>query len=215
MARPVEWTRILSRRDVMRRTGVIGIALVISVAVTACRDHNVSNGRDAQPQGHYALGRRATAAEIASRDIDVGPDGVGLPPGSGTVEQGAALYAQQCASCHGARGEGMPPQNPRLIGRDSVAEGFQFGKDPRLVKTIGNYWPYATTVFDYVRRAMPLNAPGSLSDEQVYAVTAYLLAANRVIPMGATLDARSLTAVKMPYADRFVRDDRRGGHEVK
>ena len=107
------------------------------------------------------------------------------------------------------------PIYPPLIGRPAGAEGFQFGKDPRLPKTIGNYWPYATTVFDYVRRAMPLNAPGSLSDDQVYAVTAYLLAANDIIPPTAVLDSAKLAAVRMPYADRFVKDDRRGGREVR
>ena len=169
----------------------------------------------AQASRHYGLGTPATSADVAARDIDVGPDGAGLPPGSGTVVQGTAIYAEQCASCHGERGEGKPPLYPRLVGRDSIAEGFPFGKDPRLVKTIGNYWPYATTVFDYVRRAMPQMTPGSLTNDQVYAVTAYLLAANRIIPMTASLDSASLAAVKMPYADRFVRDDRRGGREVK
>jgi cytochrome c len=169
----------------------------------------------AQPSHHYALGSPATTADITARDVDAGPDGAGLPRGSGTVVEGTAIYAAQCASCHGERGEGKPPLYPRLVGRDSIAEGFPFGTDPRLVKTIGNYWPYATTVFDYVRRAMPQMTPGSLTDDQVYAVTAFLLAANRVIPMTATLDSASLVAVKMPYADRFVRDDRRGGKEVK
>ena len=83
------------------------------------------------------------------------------------------------------------------------------------MRTIGNYWPYATTVFDYVRRAMPHTQPGSLTNDEVYALTAYLLAANQVIPMNSTLDAATLRAVKMPYVDRFVRDDRRGGHEVR
>ena len=164
---------------------------------------------------HYALGTPATSADIAARDVDVAPDGEGLPRGSGTVVAGTAIYAAQCASCHGDRGEGKPPLYPRLVGRDSIAEGFPFGNDPRLVKTIGNYWPYATTVFDYVRRAMPQMTPGSLSNDQVYAVTAYLLAANRIIPMTATLDSASLVTVKMPYVDRFVRDDRKAGREVK
>ena len=108
----------------------------------------------------------------------------------------------------------MPPY-PRLVGRDSATEGFRFGTNPRLVRTIGNYWPYASTVFDYVRRAMPLQAPGSLSDDDVYAVTAYLLAANQIIAPTGTLDSAKLVNIKMPYADRFVRDDRRGGREVR
>jgi cytochrome c len=107
------------------------------------------------------------------------------------------------------------PIYPPLVGRPSIAEGFQFGKDPRLPKTIGNYWPYATTVFDYVRRAMPLNAPGSLTNDEVYAVTAYLLSANQIIPPETVLDSARLAAVRMPYVDRFVKDDRKGGKEVR
>ena len=163
----------------------------------------------------YALGRAATAAEIAARDVDVAPDGEGLPRGSGTVSEGQAVYASKCAVCHGASGEGKPPQYPALVGRDPRAAQFAFGADPSLKKTIGDYWPYATTVFDYVRRSMPLPAPGSLSSDETYAVTAYLLAANAVIPQAARLDSASLVHVKMPSAGRFVRDDRRGGHEVK
>jgi hypothetical protein len=109
----------------------------------------------------------------------------------------------------------MPPSYPALVGRDPKAENFAFATNDKLVRTIGNYWPYATTVFDYVRRAMPHTQPGSLSNDEVYALTAYLLAANQVIPMTSTLDAASLRAVKMPYESRFVRDDRRGGHEVR
>jgi cytochrome c len=107
------------------------------------------------------------------------------------------------------------PTYPRLVGRDSAAEGFRFGTNPRLVRTIGNYWPYASTVFDYVRRAMPLQAPGSLSNDEVYAVTAYLLAGNQIIAPTATLDSAKLVNIKMPYADRFVPDNRRGGREVR
>ena len=148
-------------------------------------------------------------------DIDVGPDGEGLPAGHGSAEEGAALYKRLCASCHGANGEGIAPVYPALIGRDPKGENFVFGKDPKITRTIGNYWPYATTVFDYVRRSMPLLTPGSLSNDEVYALTAYLLAANQVIPMTTTLDAQSLKQVKMPYANRFVVDNRHGGREVK
>ena len=129
--------------------------------------------------------------------------------------EGASIFAAKCASCHGARGEGKPPLYPALVGRDSAAEEFVFGNDPGYVKTIGNYWPYATTVFDYVRRAMPLTAPGSLTNDEVYAVTAYLLAANQVIAQDVVLDSSSLRRVTMPYAHRFVRDNRRGGKEIK
>jgi cytochrome c len=108
----------------------------------------------------------------------------------------------------------MEPAYPALIGRPANAEGFRWSSDPKLVRTIGNYWSHAPSLFDYVKRAMPLTAPGSLTDDQVYALTAYLLAANEVLPRTATLDAAALRAVKMPYADRFVPDDRKGGPDV-
>jgi S-disulfanyl-L-cysteine oxidoreductase SoxD len=197
---------VLSRGDVIRRASVVAAALVVA----ACH-----RDRGAEPARRYGLGRAATSVEIAARDIDVGPDGVGLPAGSGTPAQGEAVFTQKCASCHGAHGEGKLPLYPRLVGRDPRAETFAFATDPSLSRTIGDYWPYATTVFDYVRRAMPSTAPGILTNDEVYAVTAYLLAANRVIPAATTLDATVLATVKMPAAGRFVRDTRRGGHEVK
>ena len=184
--------------------------IATSLALMACR-----GDPEGDPPRRYELGRTATGAEIAMLDTDAGPDGEGLPPGSGTVAQGRTIYVQQCASCHGANGEGVPPANPPIIGRPPAAENFPFASNPNLPRTIGNYWPYATTVFDYVRRAMPLPSPGSLTDDEVYAVTAYLLAANQVIPMTATLDSASLAVVKMPYVERFVPDDRRGAREVR
>jgi mono/diheme cytochrome c family protein len=162
----------------------------------------------------YALGRAASAADIAAWDHDVAGTGEGLPTGRGTVAEGEALYAAQCASCHGVTGEGMPPAYPALVSRSPNGE-FTFATDPKAVKAIGNYWSHAPSLFDYIKRAMPLTAPGSLSDDQVYALTAYLLAVNTVIPRTATLDAAALRAVKMPAADRFVPDDRKGGPEVK
>jgi S-disulfanyl-L-cysteine oxidoreductase SoxD len=155
----------------------------------------------------YGLGSSPARGHVARMDRDVGPDGAELPPGRGTVAEGDALYKAQCAMCHGLRGEGMEPAYPALIGRDPAGEDFAFANDPALVRTIGNYWPHATTLFDYVRRAMPLLTPGTLTDDQVYALTAYLLAANDVIPDTATLDAAALRAVRMPYQDRFIRAD--------
>jgi len=199
------------------RTFIIPAVLLL---VAACSRDATStsaavSSATGEPSRHYGLGRAATAAEVAALDIDVGPDGEGLPPGSGSAQQGAAIFLAKCAMCHGPKGQGMPPAFPTLIGRDSKAEGFMFATDFRLTKTIGNYWPHATTVFDYVRRAMPLLQPGSLTNDEVYALTAYLLAANNVMPMTATLDAVSLKQVKMPYAGKFVTDNRRGGREVK
>lgn len=158
---------------------------------------------------HYGLGTATTDSTIAAMNHDVGSEGAELPAGQGTVAQGAVLYATQCAQCHGKNGEGMSPALPALVGRDPKGEQFRFANDPKLVHTIGNYWPYATTLFDYIKRAMPLNAPGSLTDNDVYALTAHLLAANAIIPDTATLDAVSLRKVRMPYRDRFVPDDRK------
>jgi cytochrome c len=192
------------------RFALLALMTAATAASAACRGGDVDESKR-----HYGLGRAATSAEVAARDVDVGPDGAGLPPGSGSAATGSRIYAATCAACHGLHGEGMLPVYPRLIGRESIGERFRFGSDPGIVRTIGNYWPYATTVFDYVRRAMPPTAPGSLTNDEVYALTAFLLAENRIIPPEATLDSATLAAVKMPYADRFVPDDRRGGHEVR
>jgi len=142
------------------------------------------------------LGRPASADEIAAWDISIAPDGRGLPAGSGTPQQGEAVYNQHCASCHGAKGAGKP--NDQLVG----GQGSLVGPQPP-VKTIGSYWPYATTIFDYVRRAMPLAAPQSLSNDEVYAVTAYLLHLNGIIGERDTVDVKSLPQVKMPNRDNF------------
>jgi mono/diheme cytochrome c family protein len=142
------------------------------------------------------LGRPATAAEIAGWDISVGPDGAGLPPGGGTALKGATVYEQKCQACHGARGAGQP--NDRLVG----GHGTLASKTP--VRTIGSYWPYATTVFDYVRRAMPYTQPQSLTDDEVYAVTAYLLQLNGIIGEADEMNAQTLPKVTMPNRGNFV-----------
>lgn len=185
-----------------------GFLLVL--LATACR---VADEGVAAAPATYGLGRAATVAEVAAMNTDASPSGDGLPPGRGDAVRGAALYESQCAVCHGARGEGINP-NPPLVGREP-REGFPFGTDPRLVRTIGNYWPEATTLFDYIRRTMPLSAPGSLTDDEVYSLTAHLLVANEVLPAGSSLDSASLMAVRMPARDRFVPDNRRGGREVR
>ncbi|MBK7907280.1 MAG: cytochrome c [Gemmatimonadetes bacterium] len=159
----------------------------------------------------YGIGRPASDSLVRAMDTDIGADGAELPPGKGTVAEGGVLYKAQCAMCHGQNGEGMAPAFPQLTGRPAAAEEFRFANDPKLPHTIGNYWSHATTLFDYIKRAMPHTAPGSLTDDQVYALSAYLLAVNDVIADDATLDAAALRAVKMPYADRFVPDDRRPG----
>jgi S-disulfanyl-L-cysteine oxidoreductase SoxD len=164
------------------------------------------------PPARFGFGRPATAEEIAAWDIAVRPDGKGLPPGQGTARSGAPIYARRCASCHGATGREGPSE--RLVGREP-REGFPFGRDPALVKTVGNYWPYATTLYDYINRAMPLNAPSSLAPDEVYGLVAYLLWRNEIVVDTATIDARTLPRVVMPARDRFVMDDRRGGPEIR
>jgi S-disulfanyl-L-cysteine oxidoreductase SoxD len=161
----------------------------------------------------FGFGTPASDSLIALWNLDVNPDGVGLPPGRGSVSEGAVTFARKCASCHGADGEGVPPVAP-IVGREP-REGFPFGTDPKLVKTVGNYWPYATTLFDYVRRAMPQNAPGSLTPNELYAVVAWVLAANEIVPQDAVMDAAALPKVQMPARDRFVADDRQGGKQFK
>lgn len=143
------------------------------------------------------LGKPISQEDLAPWDISIAPDGAGLPPGSGTPKQGEALFAAKCQACHGEKGAGQP--NDRLVG----GQGSLPGPKP-AIKTIGSYWPYATTLFDYIRRAMPLYESKSLSNDEAYAAVAYLLYVNGVIPDGETIDAHSLPQVKMPNRDGFV-----------
>jgi len=147
-----------------------------------------------------SLGVPANADEIAAMDVSIGPDGAGLPPGSGTPKQGAEVYAAKCIMCHGP--EGANGVNDRLVGGQGSL------KSPTALKTIGSYWPYATTVFDYVRRAMPYPAPHSLTDAEAYAVTAYLLHLNGIIGADDVMDATSLPKVKMPNRTGFTSADK-------
>jgi len=154
----------------------------------------------------FAIGRAATPEEISAWDLDVNPDGVGLPAGRASAVDGTPVYAAKCASCHGSKGEGVAP-NPPIVGRQP-RDGFPFGQVQGHVKTVGNYWPYATTVYDYLRRAMPQDKPGSLTPNELYALTAWILAENGIIARDMILDSASLPGIKMPARDRFVRDDR-------
>lgn len=157
----------------------------------------------AAAQQRYGIGHPIADQQIAPWDIDVrGDDGKGLPPGRGTVAQGEKLYLEQCASCHGEFGEGNG-RWPELMG----GKGTLKSEDPR--KTIGSFWPYAPSVFDYVRRAMPFSSPQSLSNDETYAIVAYLLNINDLLPADATLDAKTLEAVKMPNRDGFIVGDPR------
>lgn len=143
------------------------------------------------------LGRALTPEEIQKADITVMPDGRGLPPGSGSVAAGAAVYAKNCQVCHGPQGAGKP-QDQLTGGIGTLASG-------KPVKTAASFWSSATTLFDYTRRAMPIQSPQSLTNDEVYAVTAYLLSIDGIVPADAVLDAKSLPRVKMPNRDGFVR----------
>jgi|SRR5579864_9252734 S-disulfanyl-L-cysteine oxidoreductase SoxD len=142
------------------------------------------------------LGRPLTPEEIRKVDITVAPDGKGLPPGNGSVSAGAAVYAKSCQSCHGAQGAGKP--------QDQLTGGIGTLATAKPVKTPVSYWPVATTLFDYIRRAMPIASPQSLTNDEVYAVTAYILSIDGIVPQDAVLDAKSLPRVKMPNKDGFV-----------
>ena len=150
----------------------------------------------ASPAFAYDFGRRATPDEIELWDIDVRPDGKGLPPGGGTVAQGKQVFADNCAACHGESGVGGIKD--RLVG----GQGTLTSDEP--VKTVGSYWPYATTLFDYIHRAMPYQAPGSLSNDDTYAVAAYILSLNGILPADGRLDRDSLPKIRMPNRDGFV-----------
>ena len=173
-------------------TAAIGIVLAAGLAAQ-------------KPPPTFGIGRAATPAEIAALDIDVGPDGAGLPPGKGTAADGAPIFTARCASCHGKTGKEGP--NDVLVGR-LAGDAFPFAQDARTPKTIGSYWPYATTVFDYIRRAMPPEAPGTLKDDEVYALVAFLLVQNELVPADAVIDAAALPKVKMPARAHFVPDKR-------
>lgn len=180
----------------------IGIACAAWVALAA----------QAPAPARYGLGRPATPEDIRARDIDVMPDGRGLPAGSGTVRDGATVYAAKCAACHGARGEGGSAD--RLVGRND-GDSFAHATNPKLIRTVGSYWPYATTLFDYTARAMPFQRPGTLTAEETYGLVAYLLFLNGIVKEDAVMDATSLPKVIMPARDKFVPDDRTGGKRIK
>lgn len=151
----------------------------------------------------YGVGRTPTPEEIRAMDITPAPDGTGLPEGHGTAAEGRDVYARRCARCHGAKGEGgdEPKQSPLVGGRGSLKTG-------KPLKTVGSYWPYATTVWDYVNRAMPLDRPGTLTRNQVYSLVALILHMNGIVGENDVLDAKTLPKIQMPNRDGFVPDAR-------
>ena len=160
---------------------LVGLALVLSSSFVFAQAPN--------------LGKPLTPAEIAVWDINILPDGTGLPPGSGTPAQGARIYAAKCSGCHGENGKGGV--NAALVGGEPV-------KNMDSVKTIANFWPFATTLFDYIRRAMPWRQPRSLANDEVYALTAYLLSLNKLVGENDTMNAQTLPKVRMPNRDGFI-----------
>jgi S-disulfanyl-L-cysteine oxidoreductase SoxD len=172
-----------------RRLPLIGLCVVGAlIAATA-------QGRP------YNIGRKASTAEIRNRDISLAPDGTGLPLGRGTAIQGRAVYRAKCAGCHGVRGQGSAVMPALVGGRGTLAS-----EEP--LPTVGSYWPYATTVWDYIHRAMPYQNPGTLTSNEVYSVTAYVLFANKIIKQHDELNEQTLPKVKMPNRSGFIRDPR-------
>ena len=154
--------------------------------------------------GPYGFGKPASAADIARIDIDVRPDGRGAPPGQGNYTEGKKIYAVKCAACHGidmanpVKGSGAAALRG---GRGTLASG-------KPKKTVESYWPYASTLFDYIKRAMPFNAPGSMADNEIYAVVAYILAEGNIIDRNTVMNAKAIAGVKMPNRDGFIPDAR-------
>lgn len=167
-------------------------AALAAVTLAACASQPPSQGM------RPALGAPVSATEVARWDISIPPSGAGLPEGSGTARQGLQVYEQKCMSCHGVKGAGKPA--------DALAGGVGSLAGGKPVRTVGSYWPYATTLFDYVRRAMPIANPLSLTSDEVYAVSAYLLFINGIVEEDAAMNARSLPMVKMPNRDGFISD---------
>jgi mono/diheme cytochrome c family protein len=182
-------TYTLTGRCVMSKHGIVAFALPLVVTVAAAQDST------------RGIGRPATPADIAARGPMVAPDGTGLPIGRGTVAQGRVIYAVQCAGCHGDRGQGIG-EYPQLASGDGTLA------TPKPIQTVGSYWPYATTVWDYIHRAMPYTQPGTLTVDQTYAVTAYVLHLNGILRANAATDAKTLPRVRMPNRNGFVGDPR-------
>ncbi len=177
----------------------------IAAGVTAlCVLVMPASGAQAQSQLKYGFGAPVSQQELA-KYFSYPADGSGLPPGSGTAVQGAKVYAESCAACHGEKLEGNPAKG---IGGDKLIGGRGTLATKTPVKTVESYWPYATTLFDYVKRAMPFSSPGSLSDDQVYSVVAYILSEAHITKSTDVMDAKSLPRVQMPNREGFEPDPR-------
>ena len=198
------------------------VALGAALAIAACgpagsgtpagseggATSGTSEGLPAHAPARFGFGAEAPEARIAMWDIDVRPDGAGLPAGSGSVDEGRQVYETFCVECHGPTGTEGP--NDRLVSTDPWDD-----VGGPAARAIGSYWQYPATLFDYIRKAMPQTTPGVLTADETYGVIAYILSLNGLVPYDVTMDAGTLPAVVMPARDRFVPDDRRGGLEVR
>lgn len=205
------------KRRASRSVPIAALALIFACTSPGSNSGNASAVRVATPTewpAQYALGKSADSAFIAALNTDVDTTGAGLPAGHGNAAEGAVVYAAKCAACHGAKGEGIAPFPP-LVQPLIATDSFPWATKPGAPKTIGNYWPFATTLYAYVRHAMPQTAPGSLTSDEVYQVVAYMLAENGVMPRETVLDATSLPKIKLPLRSRLVLDNRKGGAEVR
>jgi S-disulfanyl-L-cysteine oxidoreductase SoxD len=150
------------------------------------------------------FGKPIAPTDFAEWDIDIEPSGAGLPAGSGTSDQGAPVFAQQCAACHGEGGKGATTTTSGAPAAPPVVSDVKRNGIDDTTLTIANYWPYATTLFDYIRRSMPWTMPRSLTDDQVYALTAYILAQNKLIDAKQVINAQTLPKVQMPNRNGFI-----------
>lgn len=175
--------------------GFVSLVLLL----LSCRERQAN---ELSMRGKFNIGREATEDEIDAWDFDISPSGAGLPRGKGTVTEGRKIYNNKCARCHGPNlNDGPYAKLVPVAGSDE--------------KAIGNYWPYATTLYDYTMRAMPYDQPGSLSHDEVFSLCAFILYKNNLIDSMTILDSRTLPKVKMPALAKYVEDDRKGGNEIK
>jgi cytochrome c len=187
---------------------LVGAAAIVLATIPAAGQQTGYPGGAA-----YPFGTPASKADIDAWDKDVRPDGMGLPAGSGTYKAGAQIYGEQCGSCHGAKLEGVRDTNLPQGGGPALIGGRGTLNTPQFKITVESYWPYASTLFDYITRAMPYNAPGSLQPNEVYALSEFILAEGNIVSKSAVMDAKSLAKVQMPNKDGFYLDDR--PHPVK
>src|ERR1700761_316413 len=181
----------------------LGAAVLVVLPVTVWAQQTGYPGG-----AEYPFGTPASKADIEAWDKDVRPDGMGLPAGKGTYKEGAQIYGEQCASCHGLKLEGVRDQNLPQGGGPALIGGRGTLNTPKFKQTVESYWPYASTLFDYITRAMPYTAPGSLKPDEVYSLVAFILGEGNIVGKNAVMDAKSLPKVQMPNKDGFYPDDR-------